>query len=556
MQRKLPSPKSAALETRAAVADVGLARVQEQDCMRSSAFGDYHYAASPLQKRAAQPDQGRYPLLQRQARSVNRNGLPGQLKTGIESLSGMNMDSVKVHYNSAKPAQLSALAYAQGREIHLAPGQERHLPHEAWHLVQQAQGRVKPTAQIQGGVAVNDDAGLEREATQMGDKAMAAPPGPCEPSEAANFAPANAPVQRVRIQLPNKEWIETRHHSRRELFDLMTMLRLEGEYGLATQIKFAVRKGQYDRSSGRLLYQDFKRRVREKDDYPEEDDSDLDLSQYLLESSNARLLQPGLNYAFKQKRGRKKNARPMPIRKLKGEMLEMAFDTMRMESGQPNISSNSFVFNCPGIDHISPFGDKLFEQSKCFTSGSTDQMLKSYDEVMEKRHEDGSLLLNKGGKKGKTGGDIRDMFSFAQSSVPQEGHISSLKKMSEEMQQFVDDDEQPDFDETHERVEDFSSKYYMQLPMDLWEKKFLQKNDLDEEDLHMPEVKTRSKPGDDFEELDSDHEDQIEDMDEFFAQELTTSQILKFEKALETQGLGTNKVTKTGSDEADEDFEL
>jgi hypothetical protein len=27
------------------------------------------------------------------------------------------------------------------------PGQEQHLPHEAWHVVQQKQGRVKPTGQ-------------------------------------------------------------------------------------------------------------------------------------------------------------------------------------------------------------------------------------------------------------------------------------------------------------------------------------------------------------------------------------------------------------------------
>jgi hypothetical protein len=56
------------------------------------------------------------------------------------------MDHVQVHYNSAKPAQLNAHAYAQGSDIHLAPGQDRHLPHGAWHLVQQAQGRVHPAS--------------------------------------------------------------------------------------------------------------------------------------------------------------------------------------------------------------------------------------------------------------------------------------------------------------------------------------------------------------------------------------------------------------------------
>ncbi len=102
----------------------------------------------------------------------NNTGLPDNLKTGIESLSGISMDGVKVHYNSSQPAQLNALAYAQGTDIHVAPGQEQHLPHEAWHVVQQAQGRVKPTMQMKQGVAVNDDPGLEHEADVMGAKAL------------------------------------------------------------------------------------------------------------------------------------------------------------------------------------------------------------------------------------------------------------------------------------------------------------------------------------------------------------------------------------------------
>ncbi len=90
--------------------------------------------------------------LERQAKP-NNTGLPDNLKSGIENLSGMSMDNVKVHYNSAQPAQLNALAYAQGSDIHVAPGQEQHLPHEAWHVVQQAQGRVKPTMQMKEGGA-------------------------------------------------------------------------------------------------------------------------------------------------------------------------------------------------------------------------------------------------------------------------------------------------------------------------------------------------------------------------------------------------------------------
>lgn len=101
----------------------------------------------------------------------NGIGLPDALKAGVESLSGMSLDDVKVHYNSPKPAALQALAYTQGSEIHVAPGQEKHLPHEAWHVVQQRQGLVQPTLQAKG-VPVNDDEELEEEADVMGKKAV------------------------------------------------------------------------------------------------------------------------------------------------------------------------------------------------------------------------------------------------------------------------------------------------------------------------------------------------------------------------------------------------
>ncbi|MBL0358433.1 MAG: DUF4157 domain-containing protein [Chitinophagaceae bacterium] len=105
-------------------------------------------------------------------RKQNNTGLPDILKSRIENLSGYSMDDVKVHYNSAQPAQLNAHAHAQGTDIHIAPGQEKHLPHEAWHVVQQKQGRVKPTLQMKGKVNVNDDTGLEKEADIMGGEAL------------------------------------------------------------------------------------------------------------------------------------------------------------------------------------------------------------------------------------------------------------------------------------------------------------------------------------------------------------------------------------------------
>ena len=101
----------------------------------------------------------------------NKTGLPDNLKSGMENLSGISLDGVKVHQNSAKPAEVGAHAYAQGTDIHVAPGQMQHLPHEAWHVVQQAQGRVKPTTTV-AGMAVNDNPSLEKEADVMGAKSL------------------------------------------------------------------------------------------------------------------------------------------------------------------------------------------------------------------------------------------------------------------------------------------------------------------------------------------------------------------------------------------------
>jgi hypothetical protein len=101
----------------------------------------------------------------------NNTGMPDHLKAGVESLSGISMDDVRVHYNSDKPMGFGALAYTQGTDIHVAPGQERHLAHEAWHVAQQKEGRVEPTGAI-GGMPLNDSRPLETEADAMGAKAL------------------------------------------------------------------------------------------------------------------------------------------------------------------------------------------------------------------------------------------------------------------------------------------------------------------------------------------------------------------------------------------------
>jgi hypothetical protein len=105
--------------------------------------------------------------LQRKATGENVAGLPENLLATIESRAGVDLSDVRVHYNSSEPQALQAGAFAQGSDIHVAPGQERHLPHEAWHVVQQRAGVQLPGAA--------EDEGLESEADEAGTRAQRKP---------------------------------------------------------------------------------------------------------------------------------------------------------------------------------------------------------------------------------------------------------------------------------------------------------------------------------------------------------------------------------------------
>lgn len=221
---KLNSPEQAAQDSLQQGRDVAPAATSESAALQSG-DGDL-YGSSPRQvaqrqardrlqnssRQAAQRQHletlQRAPSEHRERKSAPAGGLPENLKSGIESLSGISMDPVRVHYNSAKPAQLNALAYAQGTDIHLGPGQEKHLPHEAWHVVQQAQGRVQPTMQMRDGAPINDNKSLEHEADAMGSKAMQLEALPVEKSSllSAPEIPTNlGPLQRkVAVKVAEK----------------------------------------------------------------------------------------------------------------------------------------------------------------------------------------------------------------------------------------------------------------------------------------------------------------------------------------------------------------
>lgn len=99
--------------------------------------------------------------------SVNKTGIPSQLKENIEQTHNVSLDNVRVHYNSQKPKELYSHAYTQGSHVYISPGQEKYLSHELGHVVQQMSGRVRPTLRIKG-ININNDSTLEREADMLG----------------------------------------------------------------------------------------------------------------------------------------------------------------------------------------------------------------------------------------------------------------------------------------------------------------------------------------------------------------------------------------------------
>lgn len=107
------------------------------------------------------------------SKASNLTGVPIQMKLDFERRSGLSFDNVRVHYHSAQPAKLGALAYTQGEQVYIGPGQEKHLRHELTHVAQQKQGLAAPTGTA-GGFPINDDPKLERLA-ENGTVAFCAP---------------------------------------------------------------------------------------------------------------------------------------------------------------------------------------------------------------------------------------------------------------------------------------------------------------------------------------------------------------------------------------------
>ncbi|MCG8423625.1 MAG: DUF4157 domain-containing protein [Proteobacteria bacterium] len=100
--------------------------------------------------------------------------LPEPVRAKMETALGMDFSNVRVHVGP-QAKKVGAVAFTRGTDIFFAPGHyepwtqcgQELLGHELAHVVQQAKGRVAKTADV-GGVPLNDDAALEREADREG----------------------------------------------------------------------------------------------------------------------------------------------------------------------------------------------------------------------------------------------------------------------------------------------------------------------------------------------------------------------------------------------------
>jgi LysM repeat protein len=130
-------------------------------------------AVSKVQPKA-QPYTGKKSL----SNTTSSDKLPDEVQAKMENSFSQDFSNVNIHKDSSSAQDINAKAYAQGTDIHFAPGEynpsskegQELIGHELTHVVQQSSGRVQPT--IQGkDLNINNDSLLEKEADDAGIKA-------------------------------------------------------------------------------------------------------------------------------------------------------------------------------------------------------------------------------------------------------------------------------------------------------------------------------------------------------------------------------------------------
>lgn len=126
----------------------------------------------------------------------NRTGLPEAAKSGIELLSGISMDDVRVHYNSERAADLASRPRAECRHpCRTRPGAAR-LPRSLARC-SAGSGAYHAHEADKRGAPVNEDESLEHDADVMGARAIGSGAHSAAPAEEQKPVGTPGPVTRT-----------------------------------------------------------------------------------------------------------------------------------------------------------------------------------------------------------------------------------------------------------------------------------------------------------------------------------------------------------------------
>lgn len=131
-----------------------------------------------------------------------------------QTLSRVDPSDMHIHRNNSEPDRLKAYVFMRGTDIILA--------HEAWHVVQQKQGRVQANSSFRGQV-INSSPSLESEAYRMAQRVTSMPVSMNE------TAPSSTKIHRSASKIiaqlaPNQEGTADPQH----LIDFVRRLEAEG----------------------------------------------------------------------------------------------------------------------------------------------------------------------------------------------------------------------------------------------------------------------------------------------------------------------------------------
>lgn len=184
----------------------------EQAVKQSPNLGENLNALASVLTQIAGPNK---PAVPTQSGDSGGRPLPDQLRTHMEAAFGVDLSAVRVHTDSAAAEAVGAQAYAQGNDVHFAPGKFdpssqtglELIGHELTHVIKPAQDRPQHKG------AIVEDPALEHEADVLGARAArgervdvtvgASGNGVIQRKPQPNTAaPSNAPTPIVRVDQP------------------------------------------------------------------------------------------------------------------------------------------------------------------------------------------------------------------------------------------------------------------------------------------------------------------------------------------------------------------